>query len=158
MEKDRSFNLPGNDSGNISGNLPDEAGSANTEEPRQGLVLGGVFFGGAVGALAREGLVPILPDPWFWIPILGVNLLASFLVGWIFSLRHRLNPYWTHMLVGGFCGGFSTFSHFTYELVTLADLSKWAEVLAYILLSVVLGIGAAIAGERLGHRRQGRVG
>ena len=122
---------------------------------RQGLVLGLVFLGGALGALAREALVPLLPAPWFWVPILLVNVVASFLMGWFFTLRGRWNPYWSHLLVGGFCGGFSTFSHFSYELVTLADASRLAEAAAYILLAVVLGIGAAVAGERLGYRLHG---
>ncbi len=125
---------------------------------RQGIVLGLVFLGGALGALAREALVPLLPAPWFWIPILGVNVFASFLMGWFFTLRGRWNPYWSHLLVGGFCGGFSTFSHFSYELVTLADASRLAEAAAYMLLAVVLGIGAAVAGERLGMRLHGAPG
>jgi CrcB protein len=122
---------------------------------RQGVVLGLVFLGGALGALAREGLAPLLPSPWFWFPILLVNVLASFLMGWFFSLRGRWHPYWTHMLVGGFCGGFSTFSHFSYELVTLADSSRLGEAMVYVLLAVVLGVGAAMAGERLGARLHG---
>lgn len=122
---------------------------------RPGAVLVFVFFGGALGALAREALVPLLPEPWFWFPILLVNVLASFLVGWIFVLRGRWHPYWTHTLVGGFCGGFSTFSHFSFELVTLADSARLLEAGAYIVLAVVGGIGAAFAGERFGHRVHG---
>ena len=122
---------------------------------RQGIVLGLVFLGGAIGALAREFLVPVLPSPWFWFPILLVNGFASFLMGWLFTRRGRWHPYWTHTLVGGFCGGFSTFSHFSYELVTLADAARFGQVVAYILLAVLLGIGAAVLGERLGARNHG---
>jgi CrcB protein len=122
---------------------------------RQGVVLVLVFLGGALGALARESLVPLLPAPWFWVPILLVNVFASFLMGWFFTLRGRWHPYWTHMLVGGFCGGFSTFSHFTYELVTLADAARLGEALVYMLLAVMLGLAAAIAGERFGARLHG---
>lgn len=122
---------------------------------RQGAVLGLVFLGGALGALVREAWVPLLPAPWFWFPILLVNVSASFLMGWLFTLRNRWHPYWTHTLVGGFCGGFSTFSHFSYELVTLADASRLLEAAAYVLLAVTLGIGAAVAGERFGLRLHG---
>jgi CrcB protein len=76
-------------------------------------------------------------------------------MGWFFTLRGRWHPYWTHMLVGGFCGGFSTFSHFTYELVTLADAARLGEALVYMLLAVMLGLAAAIAGERFGARLHG---
>lgn len=115
-------------------------------------VVGLVFLGGAAGSLARELLAPQLPAPWFWVPILLVNVLASFLVGGLFVLRERLHPYWTHLLVGGFCGGFSTFSHFSFELVTLGDARAFGEAGAYLVLAVVLGIGAALLGERLAER------
>ena len=106
-----------------------------------------VFLGGAAGSLARELLAPVLPDPWFWAPILTVNVAASFLIGWLFVLRGRIHPYTTHLLVGGFCGGFSTFSHFSYELVTLGETGAFVEVVVYVFLAVVLGIGAAVLGE-----------
>ncbi len=111
-----------------------------------------VFFGGALGSLAREFLVPVLPAPWFWIPILLVNLSACFLIGWLFVLRDRLQAWLSNFLVVGFCGGFSTFSHFSYELVALGDAGAFLEALIYVVLAVVLGIGAAVAGEALAQR------
>jgi CrcB protein len=114
-----------------------------------------VFLGGAAGSLSRELLVPLLPAAWFWLPILLVNVLASFLVGWLYVLRGRVSPLLTHLLVGGFCGGFSTFSHFTYELVTLGSAGALLEAAFYVILAVVLGIAAAITGESLGQRVHG---
>lgn len=114
-----------------------------------------VFLGGAAGSLARELLVPLLPAPWFWVPILLVNVLASFVVGGVFVLRRRVHPYWTHFLAGGFCGGFSTFSHFSYELVVLGDAGQLAQAVTYVALAVVLGVAAALLGERLAERWQG---
>lgn len=111
-----------------------------------------VLLGGAVGSLAREWLTPALPAPWFWVPILTVNLLASFIVGWLFVLRDRLDPRTLHFWVGGFCGGFSTFSHFTYELVVLGDAARLAEAGGYVFLAVSLGVGAALFGESVGRR------
>ena len=126
------------------------------DRQRTAIVLSLVFLGGAAGSLAREFLAPALPASWFWVPILTVNVAASFLIGWLFVLRGRLNPYATHLLVGGFCGGFSTFSHFSYELVTLGEAGQVAEALLYILLAVVLGIGAAILGESVACRVHGK--
>lgn len=114
-----------------------------------------VFFGGAVGSLARELLAPLVPAPWFWVPILVVNVVACFAIGWLFMLRERLHPYWMHGLVGGFCGGFSTFSHFSYELVVLGDGARYVEAGAYVVLAVVLGIGAAVLGESAARRVHG---
>lgn len=138
-----------------SPNSPYPPAPAATVHEYPGVVLVLVFLGGALGALAREAVTPLLPAPWFWLPILLVNVFASFLVGWLFTLRGRWHPYWSHTLVGGFCGGFSTFSHFSYELVTLADASRLGEAVAYVLLAVVLGVGAAVAGERFGVRLHG---
>lgn len=119
---------------------------------RAPLVLLLVFLGGALGSLARELLAPALPSPVFWLPILVVNVVACFLVGWLFMLRTRLHPYWMHTLVGGFCGGFSTFSHFSYELVLLGDAGQWLQALAYVVAAVALGIGAAMLGEGIARR------
>ncbi|MEM1411411.1 MAG: CrcB family protein [Pseudomonadota bacterium] len=126
------------------------------ERPLTVLLL--VFLGGALGSLAREFLVPALPAPWFWMPILTVNVLASFLIGWLFVLRGRLSPGLTHLLVGGFCGGFSTFSQFSYELIALADAGALLEATVYVMLACVLGIGAAGAGEAAARRVHGSDG
>ncbi len=125
--------------------------------PREhtGLVLVLVFLGGASGSLARELLAPVLPAPWFWVPILAVNVAACLAIGMLYVWRARLHPYWMHLLVGGFCGGFSTFSHFSYELVTLGDAAQWLQAGAYVVSAVVLGIGAAVLGEGVGRRFRG---
>lgn len=119
---------------------------------RAPLVLLLVFIGGALGSLARELLAPALPAPWFWFPILCVNLLACFLLGVLFSLRGHLRPNAMHFAAGGFCGGFSTFSHFSYEIVALADAGAALEAAAYVALAVGAGIAAAMLGETLGER------
>lgn len=119
---------------------------------RAPLILLLVFLGGALGSLARELVTPVLPAPWFWLPILLVNLLACALLGLLFSLRGRLRPNTMHFAAGGFCGGFSTFSHFSYEIVALADAGAAVEAATYVALAVGLGIAAAVGGERLGER------
>ncbi|MEJ2534679.1 MAG: CrcB family protein [Gammaproteobacteria bacterium] len=125
---------------------------------RAPLVLLLVFLGGTLGSLARELLAPALPAPWFWFPILSVNLLACFFLGILFALRGQLSPNAMHFAAGGFCGGFSTFSHFSYEIVVLADAGAALEAGAYVALAVGLGIGAALLGEVLGYRLRGETG
>jgi CrcB protein len=114
------------------------------------MVLLMVFLGGSVGSLARELLTPWLPGPWDWFPTLLVNVSACLLIGWLFTLRGRLPATVMHLGVGGFCGGFSTFSHLSYEVVVLADAGQALEASVYIAASVGLGIGAAMLGEALG--------
>lgn len=122
--------------------------------PRQSalLIVVMVFVGGTVGSLARDLLTPLLPEPKFWVPILLVNLIACFLIGYLYVLRLQLKPWLTSLLVVGFCGGFSTFSQFSHELVILGDAGAFLEAAVYVVLAVVLGVAAAVGGEALALR------
>jgi CrcB protein len=124
--------------------------TGGTHRARGPVVLLMVFLGGSLGSLARELLTPMLLQPWEWFPTLLVNVSACLMIGWLFTLRGRLPAPLMHLAVGGFCGGFSTFSHLSYEVVMLADAGQALEAWAYIAASVSLGIGAAMLGEWLG--------
>ncbi len=111
-----------------------------------------VFVGGAAGSLSREMLEPLLPGIWVWFPILIINVAASFLIGWLYAARDALHPRMMHLGAVGFCGGFSTFSHFTRDTSDLVLGGRLAEASAMVAAAVILGLAAAAAGEALGGR------
>lgn len=111
-----------------------------------------VFAGGALGSLARELLSPALPTPWDWLPTLLINVAACFAIGWLYSLRDRMHTHLMHLAAVGFCGGFSTFSHFTEEVTLLFNGGAFVEAAVYAVLAVGLGLAAAVAGEGIGQR------
>jgi CrcB protein len=114
-----------------------------------------IGLGGFAGALARYGGVRLV-HAWtgdaFPFGTLLVNVLGSFLLGWILatdSLR-PMDPDLRAALAVGFCGSFTTMSSFSFE--TLALLEKGAFGLAAVnavgslaicLLSVWMGVVVA---------------
>jgi fluoride exporter len=115
-----------------------------------------IFVGGALGAMLREFamlMVPNLADN-FPLDILVANLVASFLLGLVTALhRRQVVSDDAEMLVGtGIAGGLSTFSSFAYGAVVLMSVSTASAVVAsvYVVISLVLGYIAVIAGLKLG--------
>jgi CrcB protein len=99
----------------------------------------------AVGAffVARYG--PGLPWGTF-----AINVSGSFLIGLLAELAQTramgIDPLVRILLTAGFLGGFTTFSSFSYETVTLANGRDWKLSLAYALGSLVLGIAFCYLG------------
>ncbi len=105
-----------------------------------------IGLGGAAGAIARVGLMRILPSFSLSLPlkILCVNVLGCLAIG---ILTEVLALYWNapinmrHFLVQGFLGGFTTFSAFALEFGLLYEKGSHFTALAYVALSVLLSIG-----------------
>jgi CrcB protein len=81
-----------------------------------------------------------------------INITGSILLG--FLLRYALggeavSPELRGMLTTGFCGGYTTFSTFSYETVTLLEDGDHTRALLYAGLSVVLAIAGTVAGVTL---------
>ena len=87
-----------------------------------------VGTGGALGAMGRWGL-------------------SGFIAGW--AGRGRLSPGWTLFWKTGVCGGFTTFSTFSLESLTLLEKGKWLLGGSYMVLSVVLCLLGVALGQRL---------
>ena len=110
-----------------------------------------VFVGGAAGSLLREVFSLEIPGAPFLTATFGINIAACFVLGWLYSIRHRVHAHVLHLGAVGFCGGLSTFSSFVAELERLAEAGGFY-VLTALVLEIVLGLGVAILGEAIGRR------
>ncbi len=120
-----------------------------------------VAFGGAAGSVLRYavGLALVRTSVAFPIGTLLVNVLGSFLIGlfarWLST--PGLDPLWRIALTVGFCGGFTTFSTFSAELITLAQEGRVLRAAVYVVLSVSLAVVATLCGLAVGDRLLGAV-
>ena len=71
-----------------------------------------------------------------------INVVGSLIIGLLFGLagRQQLQVGTYLLLASGFCGGFTTFSTFALENVTLMQKGQSALALTYMGLSVVIGL------------------
>ena len=111
-----------------------------------------VGTGGVIGSIARilcqKYLYEWFPHPFPWGTFV-VNMVGCFLIGIFYAVSEKgslLTPEWRILLTTGFCGGFTTFSTFTYENIQLLKSADYSYLLLYIFGSVILGIIATYTG------------
>ena len=112
------------------------------------LVGAGSAIGGIARFLVHRGIVQFFTYP-FPLATFLVNFSGSFLIGYLYSAS--LKQEWLSgslllFLVTGICGGYTTFSAFSYENIMLIKNGQAPLSLFYILSSVLIGIGAAALG------------
>ena len=119
-----------------------------------------VFLGGGLGSLMRYGMQAAMHGrispflfPW---ATLSVNILGSFLIGMFYVARFNLSDETRLFLTTGLCGGFTTFSTFSHEGMTLIRQGNYGTFLLYVTLSVALGVAAAFAGGWTGTMLHGK--
>lgn len=85
-----------------------------------------------------------LPFP---LAVLTCNILGSALMGVFVTLAaHKGLTHWSPLIMTGFLGGFTTFSSFSLEAVTLVERGQIGWAAGYVVLSVALSIGALAGG------------
>lgn len=114
-----------------------------------------VGLGGAAGAVCRYlvGMLPVLQRGAFPLATLVINLLGSFLIGLIAQRASGpagLDPNLVLFLKVGFCGGFTTFSTFSLESLTLLEEGRLGLFALYAVLSLALCIAGAALGKAVG--------
>ena len=83
---------------------------------------------------------------------LMVNLLGCFAIGLIygyFDKYHTAPPDWKNFLTIGVCGGFTTFSAFSFENLTMMREGQWAGFGIYVFVSVAGGLCLTFLGTIL---------
>ncbi|MEM7723444.1 MAG: fluoride efflux transporter CrcB [Pseudomonadota bacterium] len=110
-----------------------------------------VALGGAIGAALRYltgvGVLRLFGITQFPIAIIAVNVIGSFLMGaFVVAAAHRGLTHLSPLVMTGLLGGFTTFSAFSLEAVTLYERGAVGMAAAYVTLSVVLSIGGLVAG------------
>lgn len=116
-----------------------------------------VTAGGLVGSELRYGLALAFPDqpaslPWatLWINVAGSFVLATLTTAWMARPR---TAFWLRAGLGpGLLGSFTTFSAVVFAVDQLARAGQHPVWIAYLALSLLLGLAAAAAGWRLGKR------
>ena len=113
------------------------------------LLLNCIFvgLGGFVGSVLRYlvSLLPLRHGSGFPLLTLAINVLGAFALGLIMAFAGRnpsLDPRALLFLKVGLCGGFTTFSAFALEAQGLLSGGKPEAAVLYMLLSVVLCVGA----------------
>ena len=114
-----------------------------------------IALGGAIGSVARYWLAILVARlaggtfPW---GTLLINILGSFVIAYFGTLTMPEGPRPASVdmrlfVMVGLCGGFTTFSSFSFQTIELLRGGESARALAYIVGSVAL----CLAGTVLGH-------
>ncbi len=111
-----------------------------------------VFLGGGFGSVLRYGTNSIINL--YAIGQLGtllVNVLGSFLFGILVSIGEQRSDYFNLFLLTGLLGGYTTFSQFSFDVLTLQNNGNLYSII-YILSSVLLSISMALLGIYIANR------
>lgn len=113
------------------------------------LLLG---FGGFAGTTLRYGVQHFaskylaIAFPW---GTFLVNISGCFLIGLLYGIASKeqwLTAEWRLLLITGFCGGYTTFSTFAYENVTMLQQSNYTGFTLYSISTFGLCLLSVFAG------------
>lgn len=111
-----------------------------------------IAAGSALGGVSRYllgGLIQRASDTGFPLGTLVINITGSFLLG--LFLRYAvetptITPEWRAFLTVGLCGGYTTFSTFSYECVAMLEDGEWTRAGLYVGLSLFVSLAATLLG------------
>lgn len=102
-----------------------------------------IFIGGGLGSIARYAISRLsllaFGNTIYPLGTLISNVFSSALLAVlvVYIGKEYLQGLWVPFLVIGFCGGFSTFSTFSFETFILINEGKWIWAGANVLISVI---------------------
>ena len=118
-----------------------------------GPALAAIFVGGGIGSVLRYGVTLLVTQrfgPGFPWATFAINIVGSLIIGIVFELSQTrtlgVTPLVRIFLMTGVLGGFTTFSTFSLDIVTLASERAFLLAFAYGAGSVIVGFVAAYAG------------
>ena len=117
----------------------------------QFIVVGfGGFFGAGLRFALGTWIHRMLPATVFPYGTIVVNILGCLLIGFLAAWRQPLEPGLRLLLMVGLLGGFTTFSAFALETLSLSHQDQHLLAFGNVAASLVLGLGAAWAGFEMG--------
>ena len=116
-----------------------------------------VFIGGGLGTVARWGLSGFVARHWgetFPLGTLVINVTGSFAIGLFAGLtgpdgRWLAPASFRQFFMLGICGGYTTFSSFSLQTLSLAEDNQWFKAGSNVVLSLVLSLVAVWLGNAL---------
>ena len=121
-----------------------------------------VAVGGALGSVARHGVNVVVHQAWpplrFPLGTAVVNILGCCVIGALAGLvatgRLPMRTTWREFVFVGILGGFTTFSAFSLDTITLVRSGDGSQAFLNVLLQVLCGLAAVHFGfivvERFG--------
>jgi CrcB protein len=110
-----------------------------------------ICVGASLGALLRWWLGLQLNAVFPTVPLgtLAANLIGGYLIGLalaFFGLYSALSPEWRLLVITGFCGGLTTFSTFSAEVLTLLQQRQPLWACATVATHVLGSVGMTLLG------------
>ena len=115
-----------------------------------------IALGGAAGTVSRYAISQWMLRAHGALPLatFASNIAGSFLIALFARVMSTpdSSPVLRAALTIGFCGGFTTFSTFSAEFVTLVQEGRTLRAVLYVVASVLTGVLAVLAGLAVGNR------
>ncbi|MDR1124020.1 MAG: fluoride efflux transporter CrcB [Elusimicrobiota bacterium] len=117
-------------------------------------MLKNLFFimaGGGLGAVLRYGVCLLAAAVFgrsFPLGTLAVNAVGSFFIGFLALRTQNFGEHWRLFLIAGLLGGFTTFSAFSHETMTMFNNKQAAYALLNIFLNIALCLLLVFAGYK----------
>ena len=114
------------------------------------LNLLGIFIGGGIGSVLRWSVCRLITSHW---GTFLVNIIGAFLIGVAyayFQKQTHLTVETKAFIMTGLLGGFTTFSTYLLNFITLFNQNHIVEGFLYLISSVVIGVLFLILGMKVG--------